>query len=95
MDFDFWVKVSALIGVPLTVIGLVLSYLSFRNQAKQTKKDIVNIGNRIETITETISIHNQYQSQGIVNNYIFNQAPMDDNQIKRAYEQTANEGKKL
>lgn len=76
-----WVKIITLIGVLLTFIGVVLSWLTFRGKAKN-----------IETKIETMSIHNQYQSPGIVNNYFLNQAPMNENQIKGEYEQTNNKG---
>ena len=94
MDLDFWVKVSALIGVPLIVVRLVFSYLSYRNDTKRTREDIGRIINKIETINETTSIHNRYQSPSIqLFNCTINPTKMNDSQIKRKYEQTAHEGK--
>jgi len=40
MNLDTWVKISALIGVPISLIGLLLNYLAQRRQKKKNTPQI-------------------------------------------------------
>lgn len=57
IDIQSCANWASLIGFPLAIIGLILSYLSFRSQIKKDRR-------KIETIIDSINLHNQYQHQG-------------------------------
>jgi len=72
-------NVATIVGVPITIIGLLIAYYTLRAQIKQNTK-------KIDTSSEIMNIQNKYNSQG--NQYYncnINHTELSPDQIKQEY----------
>jgi len=79
MNLDTWVKISALIGVPISLIGLLLNYLAQRRQKKSTRQQISNIRTEMSILkkqTKGTSFHS----------CTFYNSQLDERQIMDSYQ---------
>ena len=77
MNIQFWVNFSAIVGVPIAIIGVIITW---RYQIRQSNK-------KIDSLHEVINLQNKYQSQGAqYHNCSFYAKPVDANQISQEYQ---------
>ena len=85
MDISLWANLSAIIGVPIAFIGLIITYLTLRHQIRQSDK-------KIGTLNEIMNLQNKYQSQGAqYHNCSFYSSSFDAKQIEQEYQKGINE----
>lgn len=80
MNIQFWVNLSAIIGVPIAIIGLIIAYLTLRHQMRQSDK-------KIDTLNEIMNLQNKYQSKGAQYHHCnFIGSSVDPSQILKEYQ---------
>ncbi len=79
MNIQLLANLSAIIGVPIAIIGLLIAYFTLRHQIRQTEK-------KLGTLNEIMSLQSKYQSQGVqYQNCNFYGTQVDANQILQEY----------
>lgn len=56
MDIQFWANLSAVIGVPLAIIGLIIAYKALRRQIMKSETKIDTVNNTVNKILQNIQI---------------------------------------
>jgi len=79
MDLETWVKIAALVGVPISLIGLFLNYLAQRKQKESTQQQIADIK------TEMIILQKQTKGTTFYSCTFYN-SQLDERQIMESYQ---------
>ena len=74
-------QLASVIGVPMSFIGLYISYISLKNKNDATVK-------RVNSLQQLIELKNQYSSGGSqYHGCTFHQSPQNSTQIQNEFEQ--------
>ncbi|MFH0775027.1 MAG: hypothetical protein V2A53_05990 [bacterium] len=81
MNIQLLANLSAIIGVPIAIIGSLIAYFTLRHQIRQAEKEV-------STLNEIVSLQSKYQSREVhYNNCNFYGASVDANQISQEYQE--------
>lgn len=79
MDIQFLANLSAVIGVPIAIVGLIFAYFTLRHQIRRSDK-------KIDTVTEIMNLQNKYKSEGAQYHHCnFYGTSVDAHQISQEY----------
>lgn len=79
-------SIAAIVGVPISLVGLLLSYFSL-------KSDISKTNTKVDTLNDIIQLNQKYNSGGAqYHNCTFNSSPLDSSQVEIQYSSGATEG---
>lgn len=85
-SIQFWANMAAIVGVPIAITGLIISFHTLRVQIKQCER-------KIATFTENINLQNQYYSRDARYHdctFNFSKTVVSPGQIKQEYHQGLN-----
>ena len=97
-DLAQWSSFATVIGLPVSLLGLLFAYLSLRKENKKTiecvsqlTQQIQKIDASVETLSETVNLHNKYSSSGAqYHNCSFTNVPLDSEAINEQYSKGEN-----
>jgi hypothetical protein len=94
-DLSHYSSFATLIGLPISIMGLLFAYLSLLKEQKKIIKCVSQFTQKIdaifETLSEIVNLHNKYSSFGAqYHNCSFTNAPLDSEAINEQYSKGEN-----